>query len=256
VTASSAVAEALPAERHEPLRLTVRRLSAAQKGAAGAPAYSRFVNRPVGRLLAALAFQMGLTPNQVTAVSAVCTFGGLTLLGLAPLSYATGAGTAALLLLGYALDSADGQLARLRGGGSPAGEWLDHVVDAVKAVAVHLVLLVALYTAAPFGRGALLLLPLAYAVVDVTHLFATLLNEQLRRNHGRPERAQRTGDRPSALRSVLVLPTDYGVLAASFALLGAPVAFLGCYAVLLAGTTGYLSLALVRWYREMQGLAA
>lgn len=256
MTASGVRVRPLPGERPEPLLVTVRRLSAAQKGAAGAPAYSRFVNRPAGRLLAALAFRVGLTPNRVTALSAVCTFGGLALLGSAPWSSATGVGVAACLLVGYALDSADGQLARLRGGGSPAGEWLDHVVDAVKAVAVHLVLLVALYTAAPFGRGALLLLPLAYAVVDVTHLFATLLNEQLRRNHGRPERAHRTVQRPSALRSVLVLPTDYGVLAASFALLGAPAAFLGCYAVLFAGTAGYLALALVRWFREMNGLSA
>ena len=49
------------------LRTTVRRLAAAQKGAAGAPAYSRFVNRPLGRLFAALAFHAGLTPNAVTA---------------------------------------------------------------------------------------------------------------------------------------------------------------------------------------------
>ena len=38
----------------------VRRLSAAQKGAArSAPAYSRFVNRKIGRLLAAAAYKAG-----------------------------------------------------------------------------------------------------------------------------------------------------------------------------------------------------
>jgi phosphatidylglycerophosphate synthase len=240
----------------EPLRETLRRLSTAQKGAAGAPAYSRFVNRRAGRLLAALAFRAGLTPNAVTTISAVWTFGGLVLLGVLRPSWYVGVAVAACLLVGYALDSADGQLARLRGGGTPAGEWLDHVVDAVKAVAVHLVLLVALFRFAPFGRGAVLLIPLAYAVVDVTHLFATLLNEQLRRNHGRTERASVTDRRPSTLRSLVVLPTDYGVLALSFALLGAPAVFLGVYAVLFAGTAGYLALALGRWFREMDRLTA
>jgi phosphatidylglycerophosphate synthase len=244
-----------PADR-EPVRATLRRLSSAQKGAAGAPAYSRFVNRPLGRLFAALAFRAGLTPNAVTGISAACTFTGVgLLLGLRP-SWAAGIAVAACLVLGYALDSADGQLARLRGGGSPAGEWLDHVVDAAKAVVVHLAVLVTLYRFAPVGRGALLLIPLGYAVVDVVHLFATLLNEQLRRNHGRPERAHVTGIRPSTLRSLLVLPTDYGLLALGFVLLGAPAVFLGFYTVMFAGTAGYLALALVRWFREMDRLTA
>jgi phosphatidylglycerophosphate synthase len=168
----------------------------------------------------------------------------------------SGAAVAACLVIGYALDSADGQLARLRGGGSPAGEWLDHVVDAAKTVVVHLAVLVTLYRFAPLGRGAVLLIPLGYAVVDVVHLFATLLNEQLRRNHGQPERAHATARRPSTLRSLLVLPTDYGVLALAFVLLGAPAVFLGFYTALFVGTAGYLALACVRWFREMGRLTS
>jgi phosphatidylglycerophosphate synthase len=239
----------------EPIRATLQRLSTAQKGAAGAPAYSRFVNRPAGRLLAAVAYRLGLTPNAVTGISAVCTFTGIGLFAALRSSPALGGAVAALLALGYALDSADGQLARLRGSGSPAGEWLDHVVDAAKAVTVHLAVLVALYRFAPLGHGAVLLVPLGYAVVDVVHLFATLLNEQLRRNHGRPERAHATGTRPSTLRALVVLPTDYGVLALSFALLGVPAVFFGVYCALFAGTAGYLALACVRWFHEMAGLA-
>jgi phosphatidylglycerophosphate synthase len=238
------------------LRATLRRLRGAQKGAAGAPAYSRFVNRSAGRLLAALAYSAGLTPNAVTAISAAWTSAGLALLLTLTPSWPTGIAVAACLLAGYAFDSADGQLARLRGGGSPAGEWLDHMVDAAKAVAVHLAVIVVLYRFAPLDRGAVLLIPLGYALVDVVHLFATLLNEQLRRNHGRPERAHTEGRRPSTLRSVLVLPTDYGVLALAFALLGAPLAFLTLYGVLFVGTAGYLALALVKWFHEMGELTA
>jgi phosphatidylglycerophosphate synthase len=43
-----------------------------------------------------------------------------------------------VLVLGYALDAADGQLARLRGGGSSLGEWLDHMIDSAKVVGPHL----------------------------------------------------------------------------------------------------------------------
>ena len=48
-----------------------------------------------------------------------------------------------LLATGYALDSADGQLARLKGGGRPAGEWLDHTVDMAKTVMLHGAVLIA-----------------------------------------------------------------------------------------------------------------
>jgi hypothetical protein len=56
------------------------------------------------------------------------------------------------------------------------------------------------------------------------------------------------------LRSLLVAPTDYGVLCLAFVLLGAPTVFLGTYALLALGTTAYVLLALGRWYREMGAL--
>ncbi len=182
-----------PARRPEPGETvgdTVRRLAGAQKGAKGAPAYSRFVNRPIGRVLAALAFHRGLTPDAVTGLSAVCTFTGLAVVALAPHTWPTGVLVAALLVLGYALDSADGQLARLRGGGSPAGEWLDHAVDSVKVVAVHLCVLVGLFRTGELATG-WLLVPLGFAVVAVTHFSLTLLNDALRAQHGARTRAAR-----------------------------------------------------------------
>ncbi|GHE11819.1 CDP-alcohol phosphatidyltransferase family protein [Klenkia taihuensis] len=247
-----------PARRPEPgetVGATVRRLAGAQKGAKGAPAYSRFVNRPIGRVLAALAFHRGLTPDAVTGLSAVCTFTGLGVVALAPHTWLTGVLVTALLVLGYALDSADGQLARLRGGGSPAGEWLDHAVDSAKVVAVHLCVLVGLYRTGELAPG-WLLVPLGFAVVAVTHFSLTLLNEALRAQHGARTRAARAvpGERPSVLRSLLVAPTDYGVLCLVFVLLGATPVFLAAYGLLAVGTTGYLLLALPRWRNEMAAL--
>jgi phosphatidylglycerophosphate synthase len=230
---------------------TLARLASAQKGAQGAPAYSRFVNRRLGRLLAALAFHAGLTPNAVTGISAVFTATGISLLALRPASWPLGLVVAACLAVGYAFDAADGQLARLRGGGSPAGEWLDHMVDAVKASSLHLALLIGLYRFADLDSRALLLVPLGYCVVDAVLFFGTMLNDALRAQHGVATRAQQRGERPSVVRSLLVLPTDYGLLCCVFVLFGAPGLFLPVYTVLFIAMTAFLVLASVKWFREM-----
>ena len=56
------------------------RLRSAQKSSSGAAAYSRFVNRPLGRRLAALAYVLRLSPSQVTLLSALCTFTAIALI--------------------------------------------------------------------------------------------------------------------------------------------------------------------------------
>lgn len=230
---------------------TLARLGGAQKGAVGAPAYSRFVNRKAGRVLAAAAYQLGMTPNAVTGVSACLTFSGIALLALVAPSWPMAVAVGLLLALGYAFDSADGQLARLRGGGSPAGEWLDHMVDALKIASLHLALLIGLYRFEPVERGPWLLVPLAFSVISVVFFFGTLLNESLRAQHGAPTRASRRGPRPGVLRSLLVLPTDYGVLCLVFMLWGAPVVFLAAYGALMVLTGAFLALACVTWFQEM-----
>jgi phosphatidylglycerophosphate synthase len=253
VTATVDARSAAPEK--ESLRATLRRLSAAQKGAAGAPAYSRFVNRKLGRLLAAVAFHAGLTPNAVTGISAAFTATGIALLALVPPSAPMGLAVAGCLILGYALDAADGQLARLRGGGSPAGEWLDHMVDAAKASSLHLAVLIGFYRFGTVDAGWLLLVPLGYCVVDAVTYFGTMLNEALRAQHGVATRAQRTAQRVGVGRSLLTLPTDYGLLACVFVLFGAPWLFVPTYTFLFLAAAGFLALASVKWFREMGRLA-
>ena len=230
-------------------------LGGAQKHAArGAPAYSRFVNRRLGRLLAAGAAVAGLSPNGLTAISALFTMSGIAVLALAPLSTLAGVVVAALLLVGYAFDSADGQLARLKGTGSPAGEWLDHVVDSVKVSALPLGLLVALArtdVATPW-----LAVPLVAAVVQAVLFFTMILTEQLRRAHGVVPLAAPGGGPRSWLRSVLAIPTDYGVQCMVFLLLGVLPAFLVVYSATIAATAGFLVLACLKWYRELRSLTA
>jgi phosphatidylglycerophosphate synthase len=237
----------------ESVRTTLQRLAGAQKGAAGAPAYSRFVNRRLGRLFAALAFHARLTPNAVTGVSAVFTATGIALLALVPPSVPVGLAVAGCLVVGYALDAADGQLARLRGGGSPAGEWLDHMVDAAKASSLHVAVLIGLHRSDTVDPG-WLLVPLGFCVVDAVTYFGTMLNEALRAQHGAPTRAQRTGQRVGVGRSLLTLPTDYGLVACTFAVYGAPSLFVPAYTVLFLAAAAFLAVASVKWFREMDGL--
>ncbi|WAC65572.1 CDP-alcohol phosphatidyltransferase family protein [Agrococcus sp. SL85] len=230
-----------------------RRLAAAQKGhARGAPAYSVYVNRRIGRVLAAAAHRRGWTPNGATAVSAAHTFLGIALLVLLPAAWWTGLVVAALLVLGYAWDSADGQIARLRGGGSLAGEWLDHFVDALKIACLHLAVLLALWLHTPVRDTAWMLVPLVASIVGVVTFFGMLLNDLLKGKAGVASTHARGGG--TLGRSLLLLPTDFGLQCLLFALWGWTTGFLWAYAALAALNGAFLVLAAVRWYREIRGI--
>lgn len=237
----------------ESIVASYRRLAAAQKGhARGAPAYSVYINRRIGRVLAALAHRLGLTPNQVTAVSALNTLAALVLLIVLPAQWYTGALVALLLVLGYAWDSADGQVARLRGGGSLAGEWLDHFVDAVKIASLHLAVLVALWWHTPVRDTAWLIVPLVFSVVSVVMFFAMLLNDLLKGKKGVSSTHSRGGG--TALRSLILVPTDFGLLCLVFVLWGWTIGFLWAYAALALANLAFLALAAVKWFAEMRML--
>ena len=256
MTTAPTVAErtTLPGDSY---RVVVDRLRAAQKPAGrGAPAYSVYINRRLGRYLAAWAFRAGLTPNQVTALSAVCTFAAVIALAVLPASGWLGLAVTVALALGYALDSADGQVARLRGGGSAAGEWLDHVVDAVKSSALHGAVLLAAYRFLPEAERGWLLLPLGFMLVAAVSFAVFLLNDLLKAARLRRDTTSviRTGS--TLGRSLLGAPTDYGVLVYAFLLLGLPAAFLAVYGLLFACSALYLVAALPKWYRDMTGLDA
>lgn len=226
-------------------------LSSAQKPPAkGSPAYSRFVNRKIGRVLAAAAAPLGLTPNQVTGISAAFSATAIALIALVRPGVGAGLAIAGLLVLGYAFDSADGQLARLRGGGSPAGEWLDHVVDSVKVSALHLAVLIAWYRHFELPDGALLV-PLGFTLVSAVLFFAQILTDQLRRAHPQdaPDRAD--SSLRAVLRSVAVAPTDYGLLCLSFGLLGYQPGFVVVYSFMFAASLAFLLAALPKWFREV-----
>jgi phosphatidylglycerophosphate synthase len=230
------------------------RLRSAQKSAKGAPIYSLYVNRPLGRILAAAAFQVRLNPDQVTYISAAFTFVGIAVIALGPATVPAGLLVSVLLVLGYALDAADGQLARLRGGGSLLGEWLDHMIDSAKIACLHLAVLVCFWRTYDLG-AAWLVVPMIFCAVSCVHFFGMILVDLL----GRVERAK-TGSPTPALpaslwKTALKMPMDYGVLCLAFALLGWHGAFFAVYTFLALGSTGYLLLVVRKWRRDIVALS-
>jgi phosphatidylglycerophosphate synthase len=224
------------------------RLAGAQKPTASVPAYLRFVNRKAGGLLAALGYALRLTPTQVTLLSSAVSFAGIAVLILHRSSAQAGIVVSLLLLLGYALDSADGQLARVRGGGSKAGEWLDHVADIAKISSLHSAVAIAVLRYFEMDSLLYLAVPVIFLVANVTQFFGMMLRDKLTvAGSSQPESAGSS----SLLVACLLLPLDHGSLALAFLLLGAHTLFLWCYAFLALCTVLFSVRSLTKAYRGL-----
>lgn len=229
-------------------------LRRAQKPGAGVPAYTRWVNRSLARYAAAFLATKGVSADGTTALSATFSAVGLVLLALGPISWWTGLAVAVLFAIGYVLDSADGQVARLTGTGSPAGEWLDHVVDAVRTPAIHLCTLISWYRHDPVRDDIsswLLTLPLVFTLVAVGHFMSQILAEQLLRARGvRTNVASVAGP----VRSFVNLPMDAGVMCWIFVLWGVPGVFAVAYGLLLIAHIGIGAVSMRRKRRALHVL--
>ena len=231
------------------VRQVVAALANAQKSNRNAPAYSRWVNRPIGRVFAAVAFKLGLTPNQVTMLSAIFTFSGVGVVAAG--SPALGWLVALLLVIGYALDSADGQLARLRGGGSASGEWLDHFFDALKAASLHVAVAIMWWRNLGSFPEWSLLVPLAFTIVASVYFFGMVLTEILLRRAGPAATTAPGGERAPVLMSLIALVNDYGLICVSMFLMPWFDAWRWVYAVLMVGNLLLLAIQSLRWYRRI-----
>lgn len=231
-------------------------LSNHQKTQKGAPPYSRFINRPFGRIFAAAAFTIGATPNQVTMASAACSAAAIALIATVDPNPAIAILVVVLLVLGYALDSADGQLARLRGGGSPAGEWLDHTVDATKIVSIHLAVLISLYRFGDLSTDRWLLLPIGFAITATVLFFSWILRDVMLAGTEVATNRVDDGTSHSAVASLARLLEDYGVLMLCMLFLPWTDAFLGFYGVLFAWSAFMTVVALPRRFAAINSAGA
>jgi len=225
------------------------RLAGAQKSTASVPVYLRFVNRRAGGLLAAAGYALRLSPTQVTLLSAASSFLGIAVLIGHRSSVGAGIVVALLLLLGYALDSADGQLARVRGGGSRAGEWLDHVVDVAKISSLHSAVAIAVLRYFDLGSLLYLTVPVIFLVANVTQFFGMMLRDKLTPAAG-PGAGKPAGS-SSLLVAWVLLPLDHGTLGLAFLLLGVHILFLWCYALLALCTVLFAARSLSKAYRGL-----
>jgi phosphatidylglycerophosphate synthase len=196
-----------------------------------------------------------MTPNQVTAVSALFTYSAILVVGIARPSSAMSILVALLLLIGYALDSADGQLARLTGLGRPSGEWLDHVIDMGKMCLIFGAMTLSW---ARFGVPGIpdqewaLAVPLLFLAVSVVAFFGWLLSDLLIRI-ARARTGALTPPPAGApvLRSILRLPSDYGLLALTFAWFSSAL-FPITLTLLLIANAVILAAALPVWFSQVR----
>jgi phosphatidylglycerophosphate synthase len=220
---------------------SLQALAFAQKPTRGAPAYSRWVNRRLGRLLAAGAASSGCSPTQLTVFGSSCTGSAIAVVAVVRPSPMGAAVVVVLLVIGYAFDAADGQLARLQGRATLAGEWLDHVLDSGKLPLLHLAVAARWYRDDP-DRGCRLLVPIGFAVLASVIFAAYLLD-------GRSGRASLGSG--SVVRSLLVAPTDYGLLCLAFVLWWWSPGFTVLYAGLFVANAVFAVVALAVWYRQL-----
>jgi phosphatidylglycerophosphate synthase len=222
------------------------------RGHAGVSLYGRQVNRRLGGVLARVAYGWGLRPNQVTTASGATSALAVAVLVMVRPSFVSGVAVWFLVALAYALDSADGQLARLRGGGTLCGEWFDHVLDAGRMVALHSGVLVMVYRF--YGAGNALLVPLLYvfaaSVMFAAGTLAEILLRDSRVGAPRPEPAPAV-----TLRALLLLPLDVGVLGLSFLLIAHESVFLSVYGTFLALTVLVGTALLVKWFSQLSAVS-
>lgn len=222
-------------------------LASAQKPGNGVPAYTRWVNRRLARFAAAAAYSAGWSPNAVTAASAALSVAALWIMVAVPQTAPLGIAVGCLLAAGYVLDSADGQVARLGRRGSPAGEWLDHVVDAVRTPALHLAVLVGLYAVPGIGTWPLLV-ALGYCLVSVGEFMSQILAEQLSGRNDPPSSPS------GVVKSFILLPTDNGTLCWIFLLWGMPSLFVWVYGAMFLLNAVHTAISMRRKYVRLTAL--
>jgi phosphatidylglycerophosphate synthase len=205
---------------------------------AGGHLLTRQVSQRLGAVCAWLAQGLGLTPSQVTLLgTATFLLGAGLFASQAP--GAAGVVTAAVLFqLGYALDCADGQLARATGRTSAFGAWLDVACDYARNIALATALAVWLARHQLPGPGVIAALLFAAGTAVYLHTVTSL-----RRGAAAPAEA-RSGPREWVLAAL-----DTPTVLLAFALLRPFPELLGLAAA--AAGMGYLVIATILARRRL-----
>jgi phosphatidylglycerophosphate synthase len=151
------------------------------------------------------------------------------------------------MLLGYALDSADGQLARLVGSSGPSGEFLDHLADAIRQPATHLAIAACLVSRTDLDASWPVVVAVVFAMVSSVWFFGQILAEHLL-----PARAVAPGATAPPWVSFVKIPYDVSFLYLLLVLLPWAWVFVSCYTALLVFTLAVAAVSLWRKFRALQ----
>lgn len=228
-----------------------RELSLAQKAKKGVPLYTLYLNRPAGRVVAAALRNTRFRPNHVTFAGAVLTYGALLWLAFGSGAGAEFALVGVALAVGFILDSADGQLARLQGRSSRLGEWLDHVLDSGRIVVLHGAVFCFLLRATDIPPLWLAVLCGSFLFANSAIFFAGALFDQLNRQSAPPAAGGAPDARSLLKRSFLTLPVDYGTTCLVMVAVPWTGLFLPCYAVLALCHCLFCAAYLAKFYRTL-----
>ncbi len=134
---------------------------------------------------------------------------------------------------------------------SPAGEWLDHVVDSIRVPSVHMATLLSFFlypahysfSGSHAFNGWLIAMPMIFTALTAGHFMSQILAEQLRNN--RKTAAPPTG---GPLRSFVNLHMDAGTLCWIYIFLGFGPLFVVVYALLLLANAATILVSMRRKY--------
>jgi hypothetical protein len=135
-------------------------------------------------------------------------------------------------------------VARLGKRGGPAGEWVDHVVDAIRTPAIHLAVLIPLSQVDGIGIWPLAV-AIGYCLLSVGQFMSQILSEKL---SGASSPA--SGSKGN-LQSFALIPTDMGTLCWIFVLWGMPSVFVPVYAAMFILNLGHTVISMRRKYRRL-----
>lgn len=226
-----------------------------QKRSQGVPLYTLYLNRPVGRMIAA-ASPSWVTPNILTYIGSLLTYLAIFFL----MFFAENGNTVWLIIgvsltVGFFFDSADGQLARLRNQGSLSGEWLDHVLDGGRIVFLHVATLWFLVRNQVAEPTVIVAVCAIFAVAAAAVFFAGMLFDQLlpgNKSKNSEEGLDRGSRRRMLVRSTVMLPVDYGVLCLAYALVPWAGLFFIIYVILAAAKVTTTSMLLGKWFGALR----
>ncbi|MBB5022847.1 CDP-alcohol phosphatidyltransferase family protein [Desulfurispira natronophila] len=206
--------------------------------------YTVYINRVLARWLVIWVCRRGfdISPNQVTVMGFLLFLCALPMLLLFVGTYWVIV-PYVILFSSYVLDSMDGLLARARGMCSGFGEWLDHSLDGVRFLLIHVTLLwvIIIYAFDESKFIALLAFTLCIVFVPGNYFCSMLKNKILHKQTGRVLRSQK-GFKGFAM-SAFAAPADYGIFIVTLLLLAQIDLFVwaylayGVHAMLIFGAT-------------------